>query len=51
MLKAFAVALVMSSAQPVVTAEMEGAKAPTVSKSIIVIQEPAGRKRPRNTIN
>jgi hypothetical protein len=48
MLKAFAVALVMSSAQPAVPADAEGAKAPTVSKSIVVIQEPAGRKRPRN---
>ena len=48
MLKALAVALVMSSAQPTVPADAEGAKAPTVSKSIIVIQEPKGKKRPRN---
>lgn len=49
MLKAFAVALVMSSAQPVMD-KAEGAKAPTVNDNIIVVQEPAGRKRPRNTL-
>ena len=40
MLKAFAIALVMSSAQPAVTTDAEGAKAPTVSKSIVVVEKP-----------
>ncbi|MBT0587523.1 hypothetical protein [Alteromonas oceanisediminis] len=48
MLKAFAVALLMTSAQPAVSANAEGAKAPTVSKTIVVVEEPAGRKRPRH---
>lgn len=47
MLKAFAIALVMSTAQPAVVTE-EGAKAPTVSESIVVVEKPMGKKRPRN---
>ncbi|MDM7859985.1 hypothetical protein QTP81_05175 [Alteromonas sp. ASW11-36] len=47
MLKAFAIALVMSTAQPAVATE-EGAKAPTVSESIVVVEKPMGKKRPRN---
>lgn len=49
MLKAFAIALVVSTAQPAVATDAEGAKAPTVSKSIVVVQEPKGKRRPRNT--
>ena len=49
MLKAFAMALVMSSAQTAVTVDVEGAKAPTVSKSIVVVEKPMGKNRPRNT--
>ncbi|WP_164078292.1 hypothetical protein [Alteromonas facilis] len=49
MLKAFAIALAMTTAQSAVAVDNDGAKAPTISKSIVVVEKPMGKKRPRNT--